>query len=482
MGLRAAARVLGLLLIALSATLLAPIAVALIYQDGEALHFAETMALITGLGLPLWLHGRGSREELRARNGFLIVALSWIAFGFLSALPFLWGPPHLSFTDAVFEAVSGITTTGATVIVGLDALPPSTLFYRAQLQWLGGMGIVVLAVAILPFLGVGGMQLYRAEIPGPMKEEKLTPRIGQTARALWTVYLGLTVLCALAYWLAGMSVFDAVSHSFTTISTGGFSTHDASLAHFDSPLIEGIAVVFMLAGGVNFALHFVAWRGLSVRPYLEDLETRALFFLLGVITVALAANLVVNAGKSDLLEATRHALFHVASVITTTGYTTTGFADWPMFAPALMVFVMIVGASAGSTAGGIKVIRIVVLFLNGLRQMRQLIHPRAILPIRIGGQVLSDRVSAGIWGFFALYIFLFGLTVLLLMATGLDQVSAFSAVASCMSNVGPGLGVVAVTFVDLSDAATWISTWAMLLGRLELFPVLVLLMPEFWRY
>jgi len=402
--------------------------------------------------------------------------------GFVGAVPFMLSEnPHMTFTDSVFESMSGLTTTGATVIQGIDNLPPSIKFYRQQIQWLGGMGIIVLAVAILPMLGVGGMQLYRAETPGPMKDDKLTPRITETAKALWYIYLGLTVACALAYWLAGMSLFDAVGHSFATIAIGGFSTHDASMAYFDSAVIEAIAVVFMVIAGANFALHFRAWHRLTLRPYRIDAEFRTFVGLLAVIALVTSLYLYWSDVYTSLFEAARHGIFQTVSISTTAGFTTTGYHDWPNFLPVLLLFSSFIGGCAGSTGGGLKVIRVLLLSKQGMREIARLVHPNAVVPIKIGGNPLSGRVVDAVWGFFATYVAVFSLLMLALMATGLDQETAFSAMAASINNLGPGLGDVALNYGSITDSAKWILCAAMLLGRLEIFTLLVLLTPSFWR-
>lgn len=480
MQLKVVQRILGIFLMLFSGTMVPPIAVSFWYEDGEALHFSFSLAVTFAIGLMLWLPVRGYHRELRARDGFVVVALFWTVLSLLSALPFTFSP-HLSFTDSVFEAVSGFTTTGATVIVGLDHLPRSVLYYRQQLQWLGGMGIIVLAVAIFPMIGVGGMQLYRAETPGPIKEDKLTPRIAQTARALWYIYLGLTTACALAYWMAGMSVFDAIGHSFATIATGGFSTHDASLGYFKSPLVESIAIVFMLLGGINFAVHFIVWRGRDIRGYLRDAEARSFLIITASVCALIVASLMVTGHYPSAWDAVRHGVFHVVSIITTTGYTVSDFSVWPLFLPILMMVISFIGGSAGSTAGGIKVIRVVLLYKQGMREVGRLVHPSAIIPVKFGGRVLSDTVVESVWGFFSLYMISTIVLTMLMMATGLDAVTAFSAIATCINVTGPGLGEVAGNFTTVTPFGKWISIFAMLLGRLEIFTVFVLLMPSFWR-
>jgi trk system potassium uptake protein TrkH len=480
--LAAVQKVLGLLLMVFSVTMLPPAVVSLIYQDGSGLPFVYAFAMILGIGTLIWLPVARRRQELRLRDGFLVVVLFWVALGVSGALPFWIAPePDLSLTDSIFESISGLTTTGATVILGIDDLPHSMLWYRQQLQWLGGMGIIVLAVAVLPMLGVGGMQLYRAETPGPMKDTKLTPRITETAKALWYIYAGLTAACALAYWAAGMSLFDAIGHAFSTVAIGGFSTHDASIGYWDSTLIEMIAVVFMLLSGVNFALHFVAVRGKSPLVYLRDSEFRFYLFLLFVATGIVTVALYLTNTYIDWEESFTKGLFQVVSIGTTTGFTTAQFYFWPPFTEILLLFMAFVGACAGSTGGGIKVIRFLLLIKQGLREIGRLIHPSAQLPVRIGNKVVNHRIVDAVWGFFSLYVAAFTFMYLALAATGLDLLTSFSAVAACMNNLGPGLATVGAHYVDMHDTGIWILCFAMLLGRLEIFTLLVLLSPAFWQ-
>ncbi len=475
-------RILGLLLALFSLTMLPPIAVSLWYEDGTLAAFAWAFGLILGSGLTLWLPVAKVKRELRLRDGFVIVVMFWVALTLSGAVPFLLAErPQMTLADSVFESVSGFTTTGATVIVGIDSLPHSILFYRQLLQWLGGMGIIVLAVAILPMLGIGGMQLYRAETPGPMKDNKLTPRITETAKALWYIYLGLTVVCGLAYWLAGMSAFDAISHSFSTVSIGGFSTHDASMGYFDSALIHMISVVFMAISGINFALHFSAWRSLSLRPYSGDQEMKTYLGLLVAVSLVTSTYLYASGTFSSVTRALEHGVFQAVSISTTTGFTTSGYHAWPSFLPVMLLFSSFVGGCAGSTGGGLKVIRVLLLFKQGMREIVRLIHPNAQVPIKVGTTVIPYRVVDAIWGFFATYVATFSIMLLALMATGLNQVTAFSASAASMNNLGPGLGDVAADYASLSDTAKSILCVAMLLGRLEIFTLLVILSPGFWR-
>ena len=482
MQLFAVQRILGLLLTLFSLTMLPPMGVSLWYSDQTLSAFAWSFVLILTTGLVLWWPTRKVKRELRLRDGFIIVVSFWVGLTLSGSVPFvLLETPAMTITDAIFESVSGLTTTGATVIVGIDDLPPSILFYRQLLQWLGGMGIIVLAVAILPMLGIGGMQLYRAETPGPMKDNKLTPRITETAKALWYIYLSLTVVCALAYWGAGMSVFDAIGHSFSTVSIGGFSTHDASMGYFDNRLIEVVAVIFMTISGINFALHFSAWRSLSTKPYGADAEMKTYLSLL-VIVALIASFYLYGVGEFDsFLEALEHGVFQAVSISTTTGFTTSGYHTWPSFLPVLLLFASFVGGCAGSTGGGLKVIRVVLLIKQWMREIVRLIHPNAMVPIKVGGNVMSTRVMEAVWGFFAAYVAAFSVILLALMATGLDQVTAFSAVAACINNLGPGLGDVGAHYGDISATAKSILCLAMLLGRLEIFTLLVIVSPTFWR-
>jgi len=475
-------RLLGVLLALFSLSMVPPIAVSWYSGDGAAGAFQIAFAALLLAGLALWWPVRGLRRELRLRDGYVVVVSFWTALGIAGSLPLLLTEtPSMSLTDAVFESVSGLTTTGATVLTGLDALPPSVLFYRQMLQWLGGMGIIVLAVAIMPMLGIGGMQLYRAETPGPMKDDKLTPRITETAKALWYIYVSLTALCALGYWLAGMSVFDAVAHSFSTVAIGGFSTHDTSIGHFDSIAVEAVCIVFMLVSGINFALHFMAWRGRRLRHYLGDSEVRFYLLVLAVVATLTFSELWTSGIYDGPLESLRYALFQTVSVSTTTGFTTTSFVLWPSFSPVLLLFASFIGACAGSTGGGLKVIRVLLLLKQGMREIMRLIHPNAQVPIKVGGSFMPYRVVDAVWGFFAAYVGVFMVLMLAVMATGVDQVTAFSAVAACLNNLGPGLGDVHVHYGDLNTTAKWLLSAAMLLGRLEVFTVLVILSPAFWQ-
>jgi trk system potassium uptake protein TrkH len=433
-------RLLGLMLMVFSVLLLPPVIVSWIYHDGEMHVFLLGAAVVFLLGLVSWLPASRCKAELRVREGFLIVVLFWVVLGLVGSLPLiLAGKPHLSITDAVFESLSGLTTTG-------------------------------------------GMQLYRAETPGPLKDAKLTPRITETAKALWYIYLGLTIACGVCYWFAGMTAFDAIGHSFSTISIGGFSTHDQSIGYFESPTIEMIAVIFMLLAGMNYALHFTAWRSISLRPYLQDSEVKTYLAVLLLVTAITVVYLYYTHTFILFSDALHVGLFQVISIGTTTGFTTTEYFVWQGFLPVLLLFVSFIGGCAGSTGGGMKVIRFLLLLKQGHREIMRLIHPNAQIPVKIGQKPIPDRVLQAIWGFFAAYVGSFVAIMLFVMATGLDQVTAFSAVAACMNNLGPGLGDVGANYVGINDPAKWALSFAMLLGRLEVFTLVVLFSRAFWRH
>lgn len=474
-------RVLGAIVGLSSLISLPPLLIAIALDEESAFAFLESLALAMAVGAAMWYPVRHASYELRLRDGFFIVTMTWVAASLVTALPFMLAPPHLHFTDAVFESVSGITTTGATVIVGLDALPRSVLFFRQSLNFMGGMGIVILAVAILPMLRIGGNQLFRAESTGPVKDTKLTPRIADTAKALWLVYLGLNILCALAYWLAGMSLFDAVGHAMATLATGGFSTHDASFAYWDSTLLDTIGIVFMLLGGINFGLHWFAWRRATLAHYQQDSELRAFLGMFVIVTLLITLSNYSGGAFASIEQSLRHSAFQTATVITSTGFTTTGYSGWPGMAPLLLLFVACVGGSSGSTSGGMKVARVVMLLRTGLREVKQLVHPNGQFLVKVGGKRVSESIVITVGGFCTLYVLSLCALTLALAATGLDFAVAFSAIVACINNMGPGIGPVATNFQSVSDTGTWICTFAMILGRLEVFPILVLLTPQFWR-
>ncbi len=476
-------RILGMVIGLFSLTLLLPWSFAAVNDEPLALVYGEAMlisavvgALLTGL---TWWH----RRELYPREGFLLVALVWLTLPVVAAIPFLRLFPELSFSQAYFEATSGLSTTGATVLTGLDGLPGSILVWRSFLQWLGGMGILILALAILPLLGVGGMQIYRAEMPGPIKDSKLTPRIAETAKLLYGIYLYLSIACFFAYWWAGMSAFDAFIHTGSTMSLGGLSSHDASIGYFNSPLIELVAVVFMLLAGVNFVSHAVAIQRLSIRPYLRDIQAHWFWITCLAGSCIVGAFLFFQGSYPTLMESLRHALFNTVSVATGTGYSTQDYGLWPPFTAWFMIFLSAFAACSGSTGSGIKMIRLILLFKQAQRELLQIIHPRLVQPVELGGSPVSNQVIFAILA----YMLFYGATVMvmsfLMLMTGMDPISAVRAILASVNNLGPGLGEVgpAGNYAGLSSLQLWICSITMLLGRLELLTLLVMLIPAFWR-
>lgn len=481
MHIQIALRTLGILLMMFSLTMTPPILVSLIHADGIHLVFLQAFAFTLLVGFALWLLFQRDKSEMRIKDGFVVTVLFYIALGVFGAIPLVDERAlGLSVAAGLFESFSGLTTTGATVLTGIDDLPRSILYYRQQLQWLGGMGIIVLAVAVLPMLGVGGMQLYRAETPGPIKDSKLTPRIKQTAVALWSIYLGLTAACGIAYWAAGMTPFDALCHSFSTIAIGGFSTHDASIGHFDSAAVEIVAIFFMVLAGMNFALHFFAIRDRNPAHYFRDDEVK---FYLSILLIAtlVTGGCLYAAGIYQGPDAARLAAFEVVSIFTTTGFAAADFTAWPSMLPYLIFFGAFTGACAGSTGGGLKVIRVMLICKQGLREIHRLIHPNGVFPIKLNHRQVPGQVLEAVWGFFSVYVIVFLFMQLALVATGLDFVTAFSAVGATINNLGPGLGDVASHYGNISDAAKILLCFTMVLGRLEIFTLLVLFSPMFWR-
>ena len=475
-------RILGLLIAGASLMMVPPLFVSLWYEDGTASIFVLSAVALLLTGSVIFLPVRNVQEHLRLRDGFLIVTVCWISLALVGALPFLLlEQPDISYVDALFESMSGLTTTGATILTNIDGLPRGILYYRQQLQWLGGLGIVVLAVAILPMLRIGGMQLYRAETPGPLKDSKLTPRITETAKALWLIYLGITVTCALAYWLGGMTLFDAVGHAFSTVAIGGMSTHDAGFAWFDSPTLEMIAIFFMVVAGVNFAIHFTSWKRASAQPYFHDPELKVYAGLLLGFAILITIALYLNGSYGSIAESARYASFQVVSVMTTTGYSTTDFSLWPGFIPIMLICIAFIGGCAGSTCGGMKVIRVMLLYRQAIREIQRLIHPHAVFPVKIGGRKTPPSVMDAVWGFFFLYVASFVMITIALNGVGVDPVTAYAAAAACITNLGPGLGDVSSNYASLNSTAKLILSFAMLMGRLEIFTLLVLFTPAFWR-
>ena len=477
------AKTIGLLLMVFSFAQVPPLIVDLIYSEGEYLSFVYSFALTVLGGLILWWPFKEVKKEFRLREGVLIVVCFWIVLSLFGTLPFLITDSisSLSFSEAFFESMSGLTTTGATVLNQLDELPKSILFYRQQLQWLGGMGIIVLAVAVLPLLGVGGMELYHAESSGIAKD-RLTPKLRNTAIALWKIYVSLTVLCAVGYFLSGMSIFDAVSHSFSTVAIGGFSTHDASIGYFNSATIETIAMIFMFLAGINFSLHFVAWNNRSLVDYIKDSEFKTYAMVLICSSIIVITALSLSGHYESANETVRHSLFQTISIATTTGFTSQNYSSWPAAIPVFLIMMSFIGACVGSTGGGIKVVRILVMFRLGMKEIHKFIRPNAQVSVKLNKSSINEKALVSVLGFFSLYAISFFLILMLLMFAGLDQVTAYSATAATMNNLGPGLGDVAQNYSTVGEVAKWILSFSMLIGRLEVLTIIAIFHKAFWRH
>lgn len=476
-------RITGVLLMLFSLTMLPPLAVDFYYGEDTAAPFLSAWWITLSTGAVVWWPARNFRSELKTRDGFLVTVIFWTVLSVFGAIPLYYANEAWhTVTDAIFDSVSGLTTTGATVVSsGLDNLPKSLNYYRMQLHWLGGMGIIVLAVAVLPMLGIGGMQLYRAETPGPMKNAKLTPRITETARVLWLIYTTLTAVCALTYWALGMNVFDAVCHAFSTLSTGGFSTHDDSIGYYDSVPLEIAVTVFMSLGAVNFALHFVAWQERSIMAYFRDGEFRAYLITLAVFSVLVVVPLWLYGPYDSFWQALRYGEFTLVSYATDTGFAIADPTPWPGYVPLLIVLSGMMLGCSGSTAGGVKMMRLVLFIKQAIRELHKLIHPSAELLIKFDGKVVPNDIVYAVGGFFSMYVGLAIILTFIMIGTGLAPVTAFSAVAAAIANMGPGLHEVASNMAALTTTGKWVLIFAMLLGRLEIFTLLVIFTPAFWR-
>jgi trk system potassium uptake protein len=475
--------VLGLMLVVFSAAYLLPIGVALLMSDGTATRFTAAALACVVAGAGIWAATRRRARELKPRDGFLLLTAGWVLMSAAATVPLMLVLPHLSFTHAFFEAMSGLTTTGATVLTGLDGLPPSINLWRATLHWVGGLAIIVLAIAVMPLLGVGGLQLYRGETPGAIKEEKLTPRITETVKSLWIAYSAITVVGIVALRLCGMSWFDAVCHCFSAVGLGGFSTHDASIRYFHSPAIELTLAALMIVAAISFARHLMALRRLSLAPYAGDPEAKAILLLLTASVLGIALLLRSHAVYASFPVALRHALFNVVSIATTSGMVSEDYTRWPAFAPFWMLFLCCILCSTGSPGGGIRMFRTLLLSRQAGRELKLLVHPSAVAPVRIGGRPIPERVGNSVLAFIFLYFMTATLLTFVLLLTGLDFQSSLGAVLASVNNTGVGLGVVGPfkTYGALTTLQIWICTFAMLLGRLEIFSVIVLLTPAFWR-
>jgi len=477
-------RILGALLMFFSIAQVLPGFLAYFFNEDKLIPIFLYSGFFTfTVGFCLFLAAQSHKVDLRTKDGFIITVFFWTVLGFFGSIPFyLANIEGVGYVDSLFESISGLTTTGSTVFVGLDDMDKSLLFYRQFLQWLGGMGIIVLAVAVLPLLGVGGMQLYKAETPGPLKDAKLTPRITETAKALWYVYLTMTITCAVFYKYFGMSWFDAVCHAFSTISIGGFSTHDESFSFFKESSLRWTAVVFMLIAGINFALHYIAWTKKRLLHYLYDTEVKFYLSIILVVfsltSIALYRSGIYVDQNTNILE---ESAFQVVSIATTTGFLTSDYSSWPLFVPFLLLSAAFIGACAGSTGGGIKVIRAAILLRQGTGEITKLIHPNAVVAIKLGSKPINSRVAESVWGFFSIYVIVFIILLMFLLSQNNDFITSFSAVGATLNNLGPGLGGVAENYKDLNDLSKLGLCMAMLLGRLEIFTLLVVFTPSFWR-
>jgi trk system potassium uptake protein TrkH len=454
-----------------------------IAEDGATTAFLNGTLITLLLGALMFFSTLWTPRRVSRQAGFLLVATTWSLTPVFCAIPLMIFMPAISFSDAYFETVSGLTTTGATILSGIDNLPMSINLWRCELNWIAGMGIIIFAVAILPILGIGGMQLYKAETPGSVKEADLPPRIAQTAKALWLVYAGITVACIIALRLAGMNWFDAICHAFSAMSLGGFSTHDSNIGFFNSLSIEIVLTIFQLLAAINFATHFVALRKQSLNPYMDDREARY-FLTLVLVSCILAALILWHAGTyPDFFTALRYATFNLVTIATDGGFSNQDFNQWPIFVPMWMLFLSCISASSGSTGGGIRMIRTIILMKQTRLEMFKFIHPFAVRPLKIGDMIISNHIVNSVTGFIFLYFISIVILVFTLLLSGLDFMTAFSAIITCFNNAGPGLNEVgpATNFAGLDDFQKAVCTFAMLLGRVQIFSIVILFVPEFWR-
>ncbi|MFV9474428.1 TrkH family potassium uptake protein [Advenella sp. RU8] len=478
---------LGLTMVVFATTLLFPYVLSRLFQDGAHDSFMTSFMLAAGSGLLLWLLTYPFRRELRSRDGLLLVFLVWTVFPLLASLPLMLEASHLgvklSFTHAYYEAMSGLTTTGASVLPDVTQLPKSLNLWRHTLVWFGGMGILVLAVAILPMLGVGGHQVMRGEMPGPMKEEKLTPRIAGTAKVLYAIYFSASVLCLIAYRLTGMNWFDAWCHTASTMGLGGFSTYSGGFVDINSPAAEMVAMVFMLFAGINFATHFKVIRNRDLSIYRSCPETIPFLRLVLVSAVLISLYLYFSNEYGSLIEAFRFGMFNTISVATTTGFANVDYLQWPLFLPIVMLFLGACATSSGSTGGGIKMIRLILVIKQIRTEIRHILHPHAVFPVRLGARIIDQGVLMSIMVFMLVYALTLMVLSAVMLLSGLEPTTAFSATFASLNNIGPGLGGVGPmgNYSVLSDFQIWVCTFAMLIGRLELFTVLVIFTPGFWR-
>jgi trk system potassium uptake protein TrkH len=473
--------VVGILTLFLALCMVFPLLIGLYYADGSAYPFLISILLAVTSGTVLYLPFRREKvETLTQREGMGIVAIGWTVVGLFGAFPFYFGGVFDLFVDAFFESISGFTTTGSSVLTDIETVSEGLLFWRAFNQWLGGMGIIVLSVAILPFLGIGGMQLYKAEVPSPVPD-KLKPRIRDTAMMLWKVYALISAVEVVFLMIGGMDLYDAICHTFTTMPTGGFSTKNASVMHYDSVYIDVVITVFMFAAGINFSLHYQLLRGKPLF-FWRDSECRfflaVVLLLIGWVTFDIYDSVYQTVGQ-----ALRYGSFQVVSIITTTGFATADYEKWPVMSQLILLLCMFFGASAGSTGGGVKAVRVMICVKYCYKELFHLIHPRAVRHIKIAGNTVPEDVTRSILGFLALYVGLFALCSVIMTGIGLDMITAVSSVSATLGNIGPGLGLVgpADNYAAIPTAGKWLLIWCMLLGRLEIYTVIILFIPEFWR-
>ena len=474
MNLKSIVNLFSILVLFFSLSYIFPIIISLIFDDGATELFIYTLLGVGLIGLVGLLATRKVDNELSQKDGFVIIVLFWVVLCFAGSIPFYLS--GMNAIDSIFESMSGITTTGATVISNLDTLPESLLFYRQLLQWMGGMGLIVLAIAVMPLLGIGGGQIYKTEIPGAMGEQKLTPRIKETAQVLWLIYLGLTVLCAILYYLGGMGSFDAVSHAMSTVAIGGFSTHNDSIGHFNSIAIETICIAFMLLSAFSFTLHYFAVFKKKPLKYFYDPEIRFFMSILAIIFIICA----MISNMSNYGPNLRELAFHSVSMLTTTGFSISNSSEWPFSISFILLIGAFIGACAGSVGGGVKSWRVLIMINHAHKNLMRIIHPNSVISLKIGTKNVNDEVATSVWGFFSIYIISFIILLLFVLITGVDFESAFSAVGACLNNLGPGLGIVSENYANINSASKGILAFAMLLGRLEIFTLLVILTPMFW--
>ena len=476
MNLKSILNLFSILVLFFSFSFIFPIIVSIIYEDGALHLFLKTLIIVASIGFIGFFFTRKVKSELSQKDGFLIIVMFWVVLSTVGSVPFYLS--GMSAIDSFFESMSGITTTGATVIANIDILPESILFYRQLLQWMGGMGLIVLAIAVMPLLGIGGGQLYKTEIPGAMKEQKLTPRIKETAQALWVIYLGLTVACCLMYYINGMTFFDAVSHAMSTVAIGGFSTHNESIGFYNSISIEFICMVFMLLSSFSFTLHYFAIYKRKPLKYIYDPELR--FFISIIVLILVFSSLISVFSDSSVSPSSWELLFHTISMVTTTGFSSSDTANWPFSISFLLLVGAFIGACSGSVGGGVKSWRVMIMLNHAYSNIMKIIHPNSVISLKIGTRNVGDDVATSVWGFFSIYVISFVLLLIAVLTTGLDLESAFSAIGACLNNLGPGLGSVSDNYADINSASKSILAFAMLLGRLEIFTLLVIMTPMFW--